>query len=179
MIIEQQDHVGLAIASDGLVESIAPAGTTAHVRRIHRAIDTLSPQPASRLDHALDALFIADPRRGTLVLMSDFLVEDLQPVFSALRRFLANRWDVSLLHLVHPNEERLPTGTAWRFEGCENDGSIDCSPADVAAEYEAQFAAHCSHVRRLALGISCDYRRVSTATSYLKTLSAYLVPRGG
>ena len=34
-------------------------------------------------------------------------------------------------------------------------------------------------VRSLALGVGCDYRRVSTATPYLQTLGGFLVERAG
>jgi len=45
--------------------------------------------------------------------------------------------------------------------------------------YEDRFEAHAVMVRTLALAAGCDYRRVSTAVSYLKTLSGFLVERAG
>jgi uncharacterized protein (DUF58 family) len=179
LIAQQQDQVGLAIAADGLEQVIPPGGTLAHVGRVHGAIENLTTRPATRLAEALRDLFTRLNRRGVLVLMSDFLVDDLQAVFASLRLFGHRHWEVVLLHLVDPGEERLPRGTAFRFEGLENDGRVDCSPAQIARLYEERFAAHLAAVRSLALAQGCDYRRVSTAVPYLQTLGGFLVERRG
>ena len=49
-----------------------------------------------------------------------------------------------------PEEERLPEGPAYRFEGLENDGRVDASPGEVRRLYEEGFAAHCAAVREMA-----------------------------
>ena len=113
------------------------------------------------------------------MLVSDFLVDDLEKTFASVRLFRHRRWEGVALHLVHPDEERLPEGPAYRFEGLEDDGRVDCSPADVRRAYQERFDAHCASVRGIALAAGCDYRRVSTATPYLQTLSGFLVDRSG
>ena len=74
---------------------------------------------------------------------------------------------------------RLPDGTAYRFVGLENDGSVDASPHEVRQIYQERFEAHVAMVRSMALSTGCDYRRVSTAIPYLQTLSEFLVERSG
>ena len=111
--------------------------------------------------------------------MSDFLVDDLEKAFASVRLFRHRRWEVVLLHLIHPDEERLPEGLAFRFEGLEDDGRVDCSPAEIRQLYQERFEAHVAAVRRLALAAGCDYRRVSTAVPYLQTLGGFLVERSG
>ena len=113
------------------------------------------------------------------MVVSDFLVDDLEATFAALRLFRHRAWEVILLHLIHPDEERLPEGTAYRFEGLENDGIVPCSPADIRSAYAARFASHVAMVRQMALAGGCDYRRVSTAVPYLQTLGGFLVERAG
>jgi hypothetical protein len=114
-----------------------------------------------------------------LLVASDFLMEDLDEVFAGLRLFRHRGWDIVVLHLVHPDEERLPQGVAYRFEGMENEGRVNCSPAEISAAYRDRFAAHLAMVRQLALAGGCDYRRVSTAIPYLQTLGGFLVERAG
>jgi hypothetical protein len=81
------------------------------------------------------------------------------------------------LHLVHPEEERLPEGTAYRFEGMEGEGRLDCSPAEIRDAYQKRFRDHLAMVRQFALAGGCDYRLVSTAIPYLHTLGGFLVDR--
>ena len=53
-------------------------------------------------------------------------------------------------------------------------------PADeIRAAYERRFQAHLEAVRLSAMSSGCDYRRVSTAVSYLSTLGGFLVERAG
>lgn len=179
VISRQQDQVGGAIVSDGLGDVLTPGGTPGHVRRVQEMIERATPLPATKLAGALRDLFARLPRRGVLMVLSDFLVDDLEQVFAAVRLFVHRRWEVVALHLIDPDEERLPEGRAFRFEGLEDDGRIDASPNDIRKLYEERFAAHATAVRDLALATGCDYRRVSTATPYLTTLQGFLVERSG
>ncbi len=179
VISRGQDQVGLAVLDGQLRQLLAPAGTGSHIEHVQEVIDSLATHPATRMAAGLRDLFEQSKRRGVLLLMSDFLVDDLEDVFAALRLFRHRNWEVIVLHLVHPDEERLPDGTAYRFEGMEDDGRIDCSPAEVRAAYQKRFGAHLAAVRQLSLAGGCDYRLVSTAIPYLQTLGGFLVERAG
>lgn len=179
VISRGQDQVGLAVLDHRLREVLPPAGTASHLLHVQEVIENLVTQPAVQMAPALQDLFERSPRRGVLLLMSDFLMEDLEQVFVALRLFRHRNWEVVVLHLVHPDEERLPDGTAYRFEGMEDEGRVNCSPAEIRAAYRRRFAAHLAMVRQLALAGGCDYRRVSTAIGYLQTLGGFLVERAG
>jgi uncharacterized protein (DUF58 family) len=179
IIGRQQDQVGLAVVSAGLREQLSPGSTQSHVTRVQQAIESVATEPVTDMAGALRTLFQRLTRRGVLMLLSDFLVDDLEAVFAAVRLFKHRQWEVVALQIVHPDEERLPEGAAFRFEGLENDGRVDCSPAELRALYQKEFAAHCRAVRTLALAAGCDFRRVSTAVPYLQTLGGFLVERAG
>jgi uncharacterized protein (DUF58 family) len=179
VITRQQDQVGLAVIGGGLRDVFPPGGTAGHVARLQSTIEQLQTEPATDLAAGLHDLFTRLSRRGVLLVMSDFLVDDLEKTFASVRLFRHRRWEVVLLHLVHPDEERLPEGAAYRFEGLENDGRVDCSPGEIRRLYQERFDAHVATVRSLGLAAGCDYRRVSTSVPYLQTLSGFLVERSG
>jgi uncharacterized protein (DUF58 family) len=175
----QQDQVGLAVVADGLGPFLPPGGTPGHVTRVLDAIEAIETAPATRLGAGLLDLYRRVGRRGVLMVVSDFLADDLEAAFAAIRLFRHGNYEVILLHIVHPDEERLPEGAAFRFVGLEEDGSVDASPAEVGPLYRDCFEAHVAAVRSLALAAGCEYRRVSTAVSYLQTLGTFLVERSG
>ena len=179
VISRQQDQVGLAVIGARLETALAPAGTAGHVAHLQTVVERLTAAPATALADALRDLFQQSKRRGVLILMSDFLVDDLEAVFGSIRLFRSRAWEVITLHLVHPDEETLPEGAAFRFVGMENEGRVDCTPAEIRAAYQQRFEAHSGMVRNLALATGCDHRRVSTALPYLQTLSGFLVERAG
>ncbi len=179
VISQTQDHVGCAVVSDQLIDSLPPGGTPAHVARVQDMIESLKTVPATLLAPGLRQLFERVRTRGVLILFSDFLVDDLSEVFAVLRLFRHRQFEVVILHLVHPDEERLPEGAAFRFEGLEGEGRIDCSPIEIREEYEQAFAQHLTMVRTYALAIGCDYRKVSLALPWMPVLSSFLVDRTG
>lgn len=179
VITRQQDQVGLALISDGLQGFIEPGATPSHAALVQAEIERMQTRPQTRLGDGLRDLFGRMNRRGVLMVMSDFLVDDLEDTWRVIRLFRHRHWEVIVLHLVHPEEERLPEGLACRFVGLEGEGHIDCTPADIARQYHDRFERHAAMVRSLALASGCDYRRVSTAVPYLQTLSGFLVERSG
>ena len=179
IITQGQDQVGVAVLDDGVREFIPPGGTLRHVALLQELIEHLTTHSTTDMADALRRLFEQSSRRGVLMLMSDFLMEDLDNVFAVLRLFRHRGWEVVVLHTVHPDEERLPDGAAYRFEGMENDGHLSCSPSDIRAAYQTRFKSHLAMVRQFALAGGCDYRLVSTAVSYLQTLRGFLVERTG
>jgi uncharacterized protein (DUF58 family) len=179
LIGSQQDQVGLAILADGLAGFLPPGGTPGHIARLLDEIEALETVPVTRLGHGLRDLYQRLRRRGVLVVLSDFLVDDPDDLFSAIKLFRHRQFEVIVLQIVHPEEERLPEGTAYRFVGLENDGRVDASPREIRAIYQERFEAHVAEIRSMAVSIGCDYRRVSTAIPYLQTLGEFLVDRSG
>jgi uncharacterized protein (DUF58 family) len=179
VISSGQDQVGLALLDGELRSMLPPGATLTHMSQLYASIEEITPRPSTSMAPGLRGLFERCRRRGVLLLISDFLMDDLEEVFGVLRLFRHRGWEVIILHLVHPEEERLPEAAAFRFEGMEGEGRIDCSPAEIRATYRDRFAAHLAMVRQLALAGACDYRRVSTAIPYLQTLGGFLVERAG
>jgi uncharacterized protein (DUF58 family) len=175
----QQDQVGLAVIAKSLQDFRPPGSTRTHITQLQEAIERLQTEPVTDLAGGLNALFQRLARRGVLLVMSDFLVDDLESVFAAVRLFRHRRWEVVILHVVHPDEEQLPDGAAYRFEGLEGEGRIDASPGEIRTLYHQRFEAYAGTLRTLALAAGCDYRRVSTAIPYLQTLGGFLVERAG
>jgi uncharacterized protein (DUF58 family) len=179
IISHGQDQVGLAVLADRLIDAAPPGGTLRHVAHLQQLIEGLAAAPSTTLAPALRTLYDRTPRRGVLLLFSDFLVDDLGEVFAAIRLFRHRQFEVVVLHLVHPEEERLPDGGHFRFEELEDGSILDCSPAEIRADYELRFESHAAAVRAGALANGCDYRRVSTAVPYLQVLGGVLVERTG
>jgi uncharacterized protein (DUF58 family) len=179
MIGRGQDQVGLALLNDGLQEFLPPGGTQSHIQRLQEVIESLETTPSTKMNEGLVRLFEQTKARSVLMFFSDFLFDDLEETFATLRLFRHRQSEVVILHVVHPEEERLPEGSAFRFEGLENEGTVECSPAEIQKDYQRRFHAHLDSIRNLSLTNGCDYLRVSTVVPYLQTLQEFLVARAG
>lgn len=177
IISHGRDQVGLAVFKRKLAEYFSPGSTPDHIASLQSAVAEIVAESQVDWQSSWSGLFQRAGRRGVLLLISDFLADDLKPLFAGVRLFRHRGWEVVSLHLIHPDEERLPAATAWQFEGMEGEGSVHCSPSEVRDAYEANFARHLDIVRSLSLSAGCDYRRVSTAVPWLQTLGDFLVER--
>lgn len=179
VISRSLDQVGLAVLTDSLNDFIPPGVTSSHIVRIQEQIEQIQTSPVTQMAVGLKRLFEQGRPRGVLLFMSDFLMDDLEDVFAAVRLFRHRGSEVIILHLVHPAEERLPDGSAFCFRGLEHEGEVNCSPTEIRALYQQRFSAHLETVRTFSLSNGCDYRRISTAVPYITTLGGFLVERAG
>ena len=179
LISQGQDQVGLAVLGQSLQTLLTPGGAPRHVASVQEEIERLSTAPSQSMAASLTSLYERSPRRGVMILWSDFLMDDLEDVFAGLRTFRHRGWEVITLHVVHPAEERLPDGVAYRFEDMEGQGALNCDVARIRADYERRFRSHTASVRQLALSAGCSYRFVSTASPYMETVQEFLVERAG
>lgn len=174
-----RDQFGLAVAGEKINDYLKPGSTGDHVKRVHQAIESIDATGQVQWEESLTELFRLAGRRGVLLVLSDFLTEDIEQVFAGIRLFKHSGWEVIAMHLVHPDEESLPAGSAFQFEGMEGEAPVRCSPAEIRQIYETNFKNHLSTVRSMALSTGCDYRLISTAVPYWETLSGFLVERVG
>jgi hypothetical protein len=104
-------------------------------------------------------------------------VDNFDNVLASFRKYRSRGWEIITLHLIHPEEERLPEGNAFRFRGLESDGEVSCQVHELRQSYIERFEQHVATVRSGLLGAGCDYHRISTAESYLDVLRSFLVLR--
>ena len=179
LIVLGRDQVGLAVANTNQPEFLPPSAAPRQLRVMHDKIARLAANGFTEIGDSLSDTMLRIRRRGVLLVVSDFLVNPLSDVLSSVRKFRGRGWEVVAVHVVHPDEENLPKGIAFRFAGMEGEGNVDCRPAEIRKSYEQKFAKHCKLVREGLLGAGCDYRRFSTGDSYIDAVRAFLVPRRG
>ncbi len=179
VITRGEDQVGLALSAGGLREYLPSGSTPSHLGQLLRLLEQVEPVASTRMGVGLRELFPLVRRRGVLVILSDFLDEDLAEVFAAVRLFRHRHFEVLLVHVVHPQERELPEGPAFRFEGLEGDGVVSCRPADVRDLYRRRFRNFERMVAEFAVGGGCDYRSASTSLPYVSVLKGLLVERRG
>lgn len=177
LIILGRDHAGLALLQQDTVDYLPPSSSFKQRGLLHEAIGRIRPNGTTCLAEGLNQLMLSVKRCGVLMLFSDFLVDSTDLLAASIRKFRARGWEVIAVHVIHPDEELLPQGPAYRFWGLEAEGIISCQPSEIRREYEEQFLNFVSETRALLIGLGCEYHRASTAESYLDILRSFLVLR--
>lgn len=174
VIATASDEVGLAVVAGQLDSFLPPGAAPTHLRGFLDRLDAVRPEPATRLSRGLSELFGRLTQRGVLVVVSDFLDDDLEAVRSALRRFRHRHFEIVCLHVLHPQEVQLPDTRACRFTGLEGEPDVVTDPRGIADRYAARFGAFMDSVKAMALSSGCDYRRAMTDAGHLRALEGLL-----
>ncbi len=177
LLLLGRDSAGLAIINDQFFDYLAPVASFQQRGLLHQKIASLNAQGGTDLAHGFDQLLLQAKKRGVIVVLSDFLVSSIDPTLAGVRKLRSRGWEVITIHLVHPDEERLPQGNAFRFEGLESDGVVDCHVHEIRAAYEERFQSHLRETRAALQSVGCDYHLVRTNTDYLEVLRDFLVLR--
>ena len=100
-----------------------------------------------------------DPRRGLVILISDFLSEDgFQP---ALTRLKYSKYEPVALQVLSPDEVEPPIGGDWRFIDSETGAALDLSLGSRAVNtYRRRLRGYCD-----ALDDFCRQRGIASLRS--------------
>jgi uncharacterized protein (DUF58 family) len=179
LIVHHRDSAGMSACTDKAITYFPPSSSVQQCTLLHEVIGKMFPSGKTFLAEALSDLCLRGQRRGVLILLTDFLVPNMnmEPILSSLRQLRMRGWENIVLHLVHPDEQQLPAGNAFRFVGLEYDGFVNCHASQVRKEYVERFEKHMEKTRSSLLGVGCNYHRIVTSTNYLEVLRSFLIAR--
>ena len=116
-------------------------------------------------------------KRGRLIVLSDFW-DDADKTFEALSRFVHRKFEILLLHIVHPHELDLPGVHAARFHDLETHEEVEVEPEEIRAAYRESARQRADALAREAHHRRISHALVHTNQPYLDAIEAYIGFRG-
>jgi uncharacterized protein (DUF58 family) len=176
LLIKRADRVGLTVFDNDIRWFIRPGGSMPHLFQILSALENLRADRTTNLSDALERAFPLYPRRGLLVVMSDFLDEP-ERLFEALFRYRHKRFDIILFQILHQDEIDLPERPNLRFIDSETSASVVAEPAVIRNVYRTEMNTFLDDIRLRARAQRIDHNLITTATPYHFALERYLQQR--
>jgi uncharacterized protein (DUF58 family) len=173
---QQGDAVGISCVADGIVRTLPPRRSAAHLRLLFDILEEAQPAGPSRLPEVLHELAETIRQRALVVIVSDLFMDPavLSSSFSHLR---FRRHDVSVFHLLDPQEIGFKFQRPTRFLDMEGGGSIFTDPVDIADRYHQAVTGYLEGMKKVVLESGVDYHRVLTDENYEQVLARFLVAR--
>ena len=173
---QQGDAVGISCVADGIVRTLPPRRSAAHLRLLFDILEEAQPAGPSRLPEVLHELAETIRQRALVVIVSDLFMDPavLSSSFSHLR---FRRHDVSVFHLLDPQEIGFKFQRPTRFLDMEGGGSIFTDPVDIADRYHQAVNRYLEGMKKVVLESGVDYHRVLTDENYEQLLARFLVAR--
>lgn len=134
ILLRQRDAVGLVRFDDRVRTAVPPRARHGQWRRLVAALDDQGAGLASSAPAALAQAARLLERRGLVVLISDLLM-DPDDTVRALRGLRAAGHDVTVLHVLDPDERELPVQGEVLFVDPESHLAVPATVSDVRAAY--------------------------------------------
>ncbi len=178
LFLRQRDAVGLVRFDDAVRTSVAPRARTTQWRRIVAALDGPG---AGRASNASDGLAHAARmvrRPGMVILVSDLLT-DVEPVDRAVRALSVAGHDVTVLHVMDPDERELAAAGDAVFVDPETALEVPATVADVRDAYRETVDAAIAEWRAAFARNGARYEMVLTDAPFGLPLRRAFAARQG
>ena len=159
----QRDAVGLATFAADIEDFIPPRYRAGHLRRLIVALEKSAQGEKTLLAQPL--LQIADRlnKRGLLVLISDLLAP-LATVEESLGSLTVRGQDVTVFHVLDPQEMKFQFETPELFIDLETKRSLYVDPVAARSEYLIRLGAHLNSIESICTRLGLAYHRITTDT---------------
>jgi uncharacterized protein (DUF58 family) len=176
LIIHQRDSASLAVFDAGWRTRLPASSQAGHVLTILGALGDTKPEEKTSIGPLLHQLAQQVGRRGVVFLISDCF-DDVEAMLGGLQHLRFEGHDVTVFHVMHPDELEFPLTGMIRFEGLEEKQEVLTRPHLIRPAYQRAVNAYLEAFRRGCEVNRCDYVLMNTARPVAENLSAYLARR--
>ena len=176
MATQQGDAVGLSCVAEGIVQSLPPKRGPSHLRTMFDLLELAEPKGETELVTVLHELAETIRQRALIIILSDLFIEPalLKECFQHLR---FRKHDVSVFHLLDPQEVGFEFKRPTRFLDMEGGTAIFAEPNDIADRYHKALQIYLEDLRQVVLESAIDFHQVKLDEDYEQVLSRFLVGR--
>ncbi|HEY5219090.1 MAG TPA: DUF58 domain-containing protein [Gemmatimonadaceae bacterium] len=161
ILLRQRDAVGLVRFDDRVRTAVPPRARHGQWRRLIASLDDAGAGHASSAPAALEQAARLLDRRGLIVLISDLLM-DMEDVVRTVRGLRAAGHDVTVLHVMDPDERDLPLQGETLFVDPESELEVPATVADVRTAYRNTVVEVLDEWRVRLGAVGVGYEVVST-----------------
>jgi uncharacterized protein (DUF58 family) len=167
LVVRKGDRVSLQLFDDEIRHFFEPGSTGRHLDTLLHALEQNKPGGQTSIAEALRRSFPLLKRKGTVVVISDFL-DDPAAIFAALAPYLHRGFRVHLFHILAPEELDLESRGLTTFVDMETQQRVIAHTEALRRDYRDAMAGHINGLRALAVRRSVDYVMTRTDTHYFE-----------
>jgi uncharacterized protein (DUF58 family) len=172
----QRDTVGLTLFADRVVEHYQPRGTSDHLMHLLSALAEPRRHPRADSIRVLHEVAELMPRRGLVVVISDFYF-DTDELLSSLDHFRHYGHDVLLFHILDPLEHVLNVDGAVRFVDLETGEQLDTFAHEIRQSFVAGIQQWLHELHQGCLAREMDHLCLVTDMPLERALFDYFAKR--
>jgi uncharacterized protein (DUF58 family) len=176
LIIHQRDSAGLSIFDAGWRTRLPVSGQPGHVQTVLEALESAEPRDKTAVGPILHELAQGVRRRGLVFLISDCF-DDVDQLLLGLKHLRFQGHEVTVFHVLHPDEMQLPFDGMIKFDGLEERQHLLARPQLIRPAYQRALDKYLTELRAGCEANRCDYVPMDTARPLANALTEYLARR--
>jgi uncharacterized protein (DUF58 family) len=176
VVIHQRDSAGLWVFDEHWRERLPVSGQPGHVQTILETLERIEPRETTSIGSLLHDLAVQVRRRGLVFLISDCL-DDVDALLAGLQHLRFQGHEVTLFHVLHPDEIDFPFDGMVKFDGLELPQNVLTRPHMIRPAYRRIVQKYLDELRRGCDANRCDYVLIDTTKPLTTALTAYLARR--
>lgn len=171
------NRVGVGLFSDKLDQVLRPERGRQNAFKLFRFLEQARPVGKTDLAAACKRFALEHPRRGVVVLISDFL--DRKGYEDAVRYFVARRADVFCLQILSEQELDPPLGGDLKLKDIEDGDETEITiSGPLLKAYKKNLSAFLEGMREFCAQRGVNYLTASTALPFERLVLDYLRSSG-
>jgi uncharacterized protein (DUF58 family) len=176
LIIHQRDSAGLAVFDEKWRTQVPPSGQPSQVQSILNALEDTQPQDKTLVGPLLHELAQTVRRRGLVFLISDCFT-DVPSLLKGLADLRFQGHEVTVFHILHPDEMRFPFEGMVKFDGLEERLHLLTRPHLIRPAYLRALERYLQELQKGCEANRCDYVQMMTSRPLAEALTEYLARR--
>jgi uncharacterized protein (DUF58 family) len=176
LLVHRRESVGLGFFNDALKEFVPARGGAAHLSYLLDLLDKARPAGTTDLKKVLEEAGQRLPRRGLVVLLSDFLAPP-ETLLAAVRTLTGRKHEVIALQILDPDERDLGFDGDFIFEDLETGQTLRAEAAEIRGVYRRLMAERQERIARALTSLGVDHYSFDTGLPLDRGLSLFLQRR--
>jgi uncharacterized protein (DUF58 family) len=176
VIVRQRDSVALNVFDREWRTELPPSSSMANVNTILHTLEDLEPEEKTSMGPLLEQLADKARRRGLMFVISD-MFDEVDNVLKGLKHLRFQGHDVTVFHIMHPDEIDFPFTGNVKFDGLELPEEIKTRPHLIRPAYQRVVSDYLNELRTGCDAYRVDYIRMPTNVPLEQPLSKYLITR--
>jgi uncharacterized protein (DUF58 family) len=176
LIIHQRDSASLSIFDAGWRQRLPGSGQPGHVQTILQTLESTEPREKTAIGPMLHDLAQQVGRRGLVFLISDCFDEPAG-ILDGLRHLRFQGHEVTVFHVLHPDEMRFPFSGMIKFDGMEEKLELLTRPQLIRPAYMRALKKYLQDLQTGCERNRCDYVPMNTSRPLDQALTEYLARR--
>jgi len=176
VVVRQRDSVALNVFDRDWRVELPASSAMANVNTILHTLEDLDPEEKTSIGPLLEQLADRIRRRGLVFIISD-VFDEVDTFLKGLKHLRFQGHDVTVFHVLHPDEVDFPFTGNVKFDGLELPEEIKTRPHLIRPAYQRIVRDYLEEVRVGCDAYRVDYVRSQTDVPLERTLSKYLITR--